>query len=105
MNDPNYKQTFHIQAGKDNPEFTNDFNTAVKKLLLKMTKEGSPDSQELLKILVQDKTKLQSDIDKLDIVKRPHIENKVNGYLAKKEKNLETIKNKLNNEHMLKTYF
>jgi len=65
-----------------------------------MTKEATPEQQELLKILIHDKTKLQSDIDKLDVVKRHNIEGKVNNYIAKKQKKIESIQGKVNENFM-----
>jgi len=70
-----------------------------------MTKDSNPTSIEILKILVDSKDKLHSEIEKLDTGKREHIDNKVNNYIAKKQKNLENITGKMNEEFMNKHTF
>jgi hypothetical protein len=105
LNSENNKNSnFQIVASKENPEFITDFSTAVKKLLSKMTKETSS-NPELTKILIPDKNKANSEIEKLDLVKPEYIDNKVKGYLSNKQKKLSGIQEKLNEEFIQKYTF
>lgn len=107
MNDPMYKTTnaFHITRQKDNPEFTVDFNTAVKKIYSKMAKDKNPSTEELLKILVSDPHHLSEEVAKLDIVKREYIDEKVKTVLNKKKQNIENIKTMLDQDYAEKHPF
>jgi hypothetical protein len=105
LNSENNKTSnFQLAPSKDNPELTTDFSTAVKKLLSKMSKDTSC-NPELLKILIPDKYKANTEIEKLDIVRPEHIDNKVKGYLSNKQKKLNGIADKMNEEFTQKYTF
>ena len=101
--DPIYKNNFYINATEKDPEFTNDFKTATKKILHRMCQ--SKENEELLKILITDKNKFQSDLEVLEHVNKDNIENKVKFYLSKKQKNLEKIDERMKEEFMQKYTF
>lgn len=102
--DPNYKTVnYHISAEKENPEYANDFGTAVKKLLSKMTKDPAS-NQDILKILISE-DRINAEIEKLSVVKRENIDMKVGSYLSRKQKKIESIAEKMNEEFQQKYTF
>jgi hypothetical protein len=102
--DPNYKTAnFHIHSENDNPEFTNDFGTARKKVLSKMTKDG--ENPELIKLLLGDKERSTTELETLETVNRDYIDHKIKNYLSNKQKKVESIQNKINEDFMQKHTF
>lgn len=102
--DPNYKTAnFHIHSENDNPEFTNDFGTARKKVISKMGKDG--ENAELIKLLLGDKDKTTNELETLETVNRDYIDHKVKNYLSNKQKKFESIQNKINEDFMQKHTF
>jgi hypothetical protein len=84
-----------VLPSRDNPEYTNDFNTACIKVFAKMSSEDG--NKDLLNILVADKDLLKSEIGKLDN-NRNYIESKLNNYYLQKQKKIDTIVERQNAE-------
>jgi len=87
------------------PEPTPDFNTAIKKLKQKMMIEPEAKDNKIYKILFSDKEKNHSDIERLSSVKTDYIGNKVKEYLIQKQKKIENITEKINEEMKQKCTF
>jgi hypothetical protein len=81
------------------PELSTDFNTALTKILTKMVKDSDNPNQEVLDILLQDREKVEDELRKYnDFTKRNKIDEKVKSWIDKKNKNLEVIQEKLNED-------
>lgn len=81
------------------PELSSDFNTALTKILSKMVKDSDNHNNEVLDILLQDKDKIEDELRKYnDFTKRNKIDEKVKSWIDKKNKNLEIIQEKLNED-------
>jgi hypothetical protein len=108
-NDPNYssRARFLVSGDKNNPEFTNDFNTATQKLISNLDTEenkanDNKEKKNLLKLLLKDN---KNKVDVQKITKREYIDSKVTNYLNKKQQKIENINNKINDEFLNKHTF
>jgi len=61
------KAAFNLQfnSQEDNPEFTADFRTAIKKILSKMNDDPTNPENKILKLLVPNDKRLQEEIHKV----------------------------------------
>lgn len=93
-NDPNYKfgaEKFFINANMENPEFKQDMQCAVRKILSNNDSLEKDEDKLIKKLLLNDVNKKQ--IINIPQVTNSEIKSKVNYYINKKQKKLDEIEN------------
>lgn len=92
-----YTNMQHMAEVKD-PELNQDFNVALTKVLSKMMKESNNPNQEVFDILLADRDKIEEELQKYEFSKKTKIDEKIKNWIDKKNRSLEVIQEKLNED-------
>ena len=86
-------------------EEDSDFHKALSNVLTKISKNKNPNNNELYELLVKDKDVVENELKKYHFNKKINISSKIQNYLDKKNKNLNEIKQKKEEEFKQKYTF